>query len=117
LIKLRDPAIINESTASPDYEFLKIDVSRTHRINFSYLAYPPGDEILFTLSAFDHPEGGIHHELVLSVCAIVTDNCEGSFLSLTREGGRIEAGLDDVLATGHDYFYHVPHPNKCAIGS
>ncbi|KAG4429627.1 hypothetical protein IFR05_014888 [Cadophora sp. M221] len=111
LIKLRDPAIINESTASPDYEFLKIDVSRTHRINFCHPAYPPGDEILFTLSAFDHPEGGIHHGFALSVCAIVADNCEGGFLSLTREGGPIEAGLDDVLPTGHDYFYHVPYPN------
>jgi hypothetical protein len=53
---LRSP-IINESTANPNYDFLKIDVSRTHQINFCHPAYPPSDEILFTLSAFDHPEG------------------------------------------------------------
>jgi hypothetical protein len=114
-IKIRDPAVVNGSTASPDYDFLKVNVSASHRINICHPAYAPGDDILLTLAALDHPEGGIHHGFALSLCAIIADNCDG-YLTSTRYGDRIEAGFDDVLKAEHDYYYHVPHPGKCAMG-
>jgi hypothetical protein len=66
-IKIRDPAVVNGSTASPDYDFMKTDVSHSHRINIYHPAYAPGDDVLLTPSGFDHPEGGIHHGFALSL--------------------------------------------------
>jgi hypothetical protein len=114
-IKIRDAALVNVSTASPDYDFLKATVSDSHRINIRHPAYAPDDDILLTLDALDHCEGGIHHGFALGMCAIIADNCDG-YLTSTRYGDRIEAGFDDVLKAGRDYYYHVPHPGKCSIG-
>src|ERR1700722_6703067 len=91
--QIRDPAVINGSAASPDYDFLKADVSHSHRINICHPAYALCDDVLLTLSALDHPEGGIHHGFALSLCAIIADNCDG-YLTTTRYGNKIEAGFD-----------------------
>ena len=56
-IKIRDTAA--------DYDFLKAEVSDTHRISICYPAYAPGDDMLLTLSVLDCPEGGIHHGFAL----------------------------------------------------
>ena len=111
-IKIRNAAVLNGSTASRDYDFLKANVSASHRLNIRHPAYAPGYDVLFTLAALDHPEGGIHHGFVLSLFAIIADNCDG-YLTSTRYGDRIEAGFDDVLKAKHDYYYHVPHPSEC----
>jgi hypothetical protein len=107
-IKVRNAAVLNGSTTSPDYDFLKVSVSDSHRINIRHLVYAPGDDI-------DHPEGGIHHGFALSLCTIIADNCD-SYLTATRYGDRIEVGFDDVLKAEHDYYYHVLHPGECGSG-
>jgi hypothetical protein len=111
-IKIRNAAVLNGSTASGDYDFLKANVSASHRLNICHPAYEPGYDIRFTLAALDHRKGGIHHGFVLSLCAIIADNRDG-YLTSTRYGDRIEAGFDDVLKAEHDYYYHVPHPGEC----
>ena len=114
-IKIRNAAVLNGSTASGDYDFLKANVSASHRINIRHPAYAPDDDILLTLAALDHPEGGIHHGFALSLCAMIADNCDGYFTT-TRHGSKFEAGFDDVLKAEHDYYYHVRHPRECVIG-
>ncbi len=112
-IKLRDRSTLNGSTETLEYAFLKNELP-SHRINFRHPAYPPGSDLLFTLSAFDHAQGGIHHGFALSACAIIADNRDDGFLSVSREGlgQAVDVGIDDVLKAGQDYYYFVPPPGE-----
>lgn len=112
-IKLRSCAEVNVSTATEDYNFLKSLV--LHRIRFGHPAYPPGHDTLFTLPAFDHQNGGIHHGLALSICAVISNNRNDGFFSLDRDKNAtcIDAAVDDVLQVppqGKLYYFHVPAP-------
>jgi hypothetical protein len=79
----------------------------TLRINFRHPAYEPGDDLLFTLYAWDHAEGGLHYGLAHTACAIVAGNRHDGYLSATRNGLPLAAGDDSVLRLG-DYYFHVP---------
>ena len=88
-------------------------------INFRHPAYPPGDDLLFSLYASDHADGdsGLHHGLAHTACAIVAGNRHDGYLSESPCGGtRIEAAWDDVLL-GRDYYFHVPGSGNVALTS
>jgi len=99
-----------------EYAFLENEQAKTKRINFGHPAYPLGEDILFSLPAFDHPQGGIYHFLAKSICAIITDNRYDGYLSLSRAGDTeaVEAELDDILKipkNGGAYYYHLQTVN------
>lgn len=61
----------------------------------------------YSLYALDHELGGIHHGLAHTACALVAGNRHDGYLSESRGGNAINAGMDDVLHAG-DYYFHVP---------
>jgi hypothetical protein len=73
-MKIREHAKVNETTETPDYKYLKTDVTGRSKITFCHPAYEPGDNILFTLTGLDHEDGGIYHALAHNICAIIVDN-------------------------------------------
>lgn len=116
-IYLREPATVIPSPVPEQYEFLKAPIpQRKYRINFRHPAYDPDDNILFTLYAWDHAEGGIHHGLAHNACSIISDNRTDGYLSRTcdgEHGERIAASWDDVLPSAiSDYYFYVPYPSS-----
>jgi len=91
---------------SSHYSFLASSSGR-HRISYRHPACKRGDDVLFTLYARDHEEGGIHHGLAHTACAIIAGNRHDGYLLQLREGIPVAAGMDDVLPHG-DLFFHVP---------
>jgi len=112
-IKLRDPSGIFPAALPSHFSFLASGPGR-RRINFHHPAYEPNDDLLFTLYAWDHEEGGIHHGLAHTACAVIAANRPDGYLSQSREGTPVAVGIDDVLPVG-DYFFHVPRTGKCCI--
>lgn len=114
-IQIREPATVFLVPAPEHYEFLKAPTPQhKYRINFRHPAYEPDDNPLFTLYAWDHAEGGIHHGLAHNACSIFADNRTDGYLSTICDGEygeRVQAGWDDVLpATIVDYYFYVPYP-------
>jgi hypothetical protein len=64
-------------------------------------------DVLFSLYGFDTSDGGLHHGTACLACAIITGNAWDGYLSESRDGPRLDLGLDDVL-TGQDYWFHIP---------
>lgn len=114
-IRLREPATVIPCPLPQHYEFLRGPVPRRkYRINFRHPAYEPDDNILFTLYAWDHNDGGIHHGFAHNACSIFADNHTDGYLSQTCEGEhgeRIHVAWDEVLpAAVVDYYFYVPYP-------
>jgi hypothetical protein len=114
-IHIREPATVNLGPAPECYEFLKAPAPRRkYRVNFRHPAYGPDDSPLFTLYAWDHADGGIHHGFAHSACSIFADNRTDGYLSTTcdgEHGERVQAGWDEVLpAAVVDYYFYVPYP-------
>jgi hypothetical protein len=82
------------------------------RINFRHPAYEPDDDLLFSLYAWDHPDGGLHLGLAHTACAIVGANRYDGYLSESRQstGTSISSPSGDILR-GTDYYFHVPNPS------
>ena len=121
-VYVREPASLFPSPIPRQYEFLQAPVHhRKYRINFRHPAYAPDDNILFTLYAWDHDEGGIHHGLAHGACSIFAGNCTNGYLSRTcdgEHGERILAAWDEVLpAAIADYYFYIPYPlgTYCAL--
>lgn len=114
-IHIREPATVNLGPVPECYEFLKVPApQRKYRINFRHPAYGPDDNPLFTLYAWDHADGGIHHGFAHSACSIFADNRTDGYLSTTcvgDHGERVQAAWDEVLpAAVVDYYFYVPYP-------
>jgi hypothetical protein len=114
-IYIREAATVLPDPIPHPYKFLSApNPLDRYRINFRHPAYEPGDDLLFSLYAFDHAEGGIHHGLAHNACSIFADNHTDGYFSRTREGDggeRIQAAWDEVLpASAVDYYFYVPHP-------
>lgn len=74
-------------------------------VYFHHPAYPPQDDFLFSLYAWDCPDGGIYYAVAHNSCAIVAGNrFDGYF---TQGEHRIETAMDSVLPPGK-YFFHLP---------
>lgn len=111
-VQVREPAIVNLSPAPKCYEFLKAPTPpEKYRIKFWHPSY---NTPLFTLEAYDHADGGIHHGLAHSACSIFAENRTDGYLSTTRDGEhgkRVQAGWDAVLpAAAANYYFYVPYP-------
>jgi hypothetical protein len=110
---IREPATIVLGLVPEQCQFLKAPSPRhKYRINFRHPAYAPDDNLLFTLYAWDHAEGGLHHGLAHNACVIFANNRFDGYLSRTcngEHGERIETAWDDVLPAA-DYFFYVPYP-------
>lgn len=114
-IQIREPTAVIPGPIPEHYEFLKTPAPRRkYRINFRHPAYEPDDNPLFTLYAWDHAAGGIHHGLAHNACSIFADNRTDGYLSRICDGEygeRIQAGWDEVLpAAVVDYYFYVPYP-------
>lgn len=109
-VEIRSPLDPFEQRVPENYEFLKLDC-RHLRLVFHHPGYYPDDDELFFLYAWDRAEGGLHYGLAHNACAIIADNRHDGWLTATRDGPRIEVGLDNILPAG-DYWFHVPHPGK-----
>jgi hypothetical protein len=105
-VQVRESADVFPSALPHQYSFLA-KPPFNNRINLRHPAYEPGSDLLFTLYAWDCAEGGLQYGLVHTACAVVAANRHDGYLSRSREGGRVDTGLADVLSAG-DYFYHVP---------
>jgi len=88
----------NNGFAPPSIEFLHPGYPDTFKQN-----------LLLTLNATDHAEGGLHHRTAWLACAIIAGNAWTGYLSLTRERTRIVVD-DDELLTGSSYYFHIPRP-------
>lgn len=86
---------------------LNYTLSISHRVFFHHPAYEAEDDLLFSLHAWDHPDGGIYHAVAHNACAIIAYNRTDGYLSTTRNGAPIDAAMEDVLPSEH-YFFHVP---------
>lgn len=116
-VQLRPCAEVFRVDIPEHYRFLETAATaHKYRINFRHPAYPAQENILFTLYAWDHPDGGLHSGLAHNACSIIANNCANGYLTktwtITEEGGeRVDAGPDDVLPTAvADYYYYVPYP-------
>jgi hypothetical protein len=109
-VEIRPPPELFEQRVPENYQFLKRNC-RHLRVVFHHPGYSPDDDTLFFLYAWDQAEGGLHYGLAHNACAIIADNRHDGWLTATRDGPRIEAGLDEILPAGH-YWFHVPHPGK-----
>jgi len=106
-ILLRDPSTLFPTPLPAHYSFLSSAPGSRRRINIRHPGYEPEDDLLLTLYALDHEDGGIHHVLLHTTCAIISGNrCDG-YLSESCDGTPITAGMDDVLRAG-EYYFHVP---------
>jgi hypothetical protein len=71
-IHIREAATVRPGPIPQHYEFLKVPVPpRKYRINLRHPAYELDDNILLTLYAWDHTEGGIHHGLAHNACLLI----------------------------------------------
>ena len=83
--------------------------SSTRHIDFYHPAYTAAENRLLRLSAFDYPEGGLHHGLALDEITIIAANATNGFRSETRDGPPIIESRDAILKGTH-YFFIVPNP-------
>lgn len=90
--------------------------TNNHIIVFKHPAYPDEYEqnILLQLYAWDSPNGGLHAGTALLACALVACNAWNGYLTIERDGPRLELQDDDVLP-GQAYYFHVPTPSTTSV--
>ncbi|KAH0562857.1 hypothetical protein GP486_002530 [Trichoglossum hirsutum] len=109
-IQLRPPAPL------PAQEYL-YPIADNHVIKFKHPGYPEkfGQNILLQLYAWDSPNGGLHAGTALLACAIIACNAWDGYLTVERDGPKLELQYDDVLPI-QGYYFHVPRPEVESIG-
>lgn len=106
-IELRSVSSVYPGFPPDFYSFLAFSpVSR--RINFRHPAYPPENDLLFTLYAWDYAGSGLYYDFVYSACAIIAANRQNRYLSDSRERTTITADWGDILVFD-DYYFHIPN--------
>ncbi|KAL9594886.1 MAG: hypothetical protein Q9219_006778 [cf. Caloplaca sp. 3 TL-2023] len=81
----------------------------TKAVQIRHPGLPSTRNIIFHFNAYDHPQGGIHHQFAFTACAIVAGNQWDGYLSSTARGEPVGSFEDTPVLTEKDYFYH-PHP-------
>lgn len=86
--------------------------ANNHIIIFKHPAYPDEYEqnILLQLYAWDSPNGGLHAGTALLACTLIACNAWNGYLTIERDGLRLNLQEDDVLPAG-EYYFHVPRPS------
>ncbi|OAQ58068.1 HNH endonuclease domain-containing protein [Pochonia chlamydosporia 170] len=77
-------------------------IRESHQTFFLHPGYPEKHNILLILPALD--SGGIHHETARIACAILANSRWDGFLSLTKDGPKLEEPRDAVLPSRRYYF-------------
>ncbi|EFY91834.1 hypothetical protein MAC_02119 [Metarhizium acridum CQMa 102] len=77
-------------------------VRQSRQTFFLHPGYPDNHNILLILPALD--SCGIHHETARIACAILANSRWDGFLSLTRDGPKLEEHPDGVLLSRRYYF-------------
>ena len=95
----------------PPFALTSMPEKLNHYIKFRHPAYSSdtGNNVLLTLLACDHPEGGLHHETARIACGIVAGNAWNGYFAYSAGGEPIELGPDGILSE-KQYYFHVPHP-------
>ena len=80
-----------------------------HKIRFRHPGYPDTGNlnVLLTLYAFDHPDGGLHYGTAFLACAIVAVNAFNGYMTETRDGDKLEMEWDGLLLK-KEYYFNVP---------
>jgi hypothetical protein len=94
----------------PEFASESISNNSDHHIRFRHPAYPSTCNVLLILQAYDHPDGGLHHETARIACGIIAGNAWNGYFSETAGGQRLDLGPDGILRVGKNYFFHIPHP-------
>ncbi|KAI9679117.1 MAG: hypothetical protein M1829_001787 [Trizodia sp. TS-e1964] len=94
------------AVAAPENPLVNTSV---HSIRFRHPGYPPQSDLLLTLSAYDHLEGGLYHQTALDALSVVTGNMPGGYLTSTLDGSPITFPPHRLLRL-KDYWYHLPPP-------
>ncbi|KAL2357354.1 hypothetical protein BJ546DRAFT_802070, partial [Cryomyces antarcticus] len=89
--------------------------STLHRVSFHHPAYDSAR--LIELSAFDGPNGGIHHGTALLVCGIIAGNVWDGWLTEGRRGNRMDSDREERAQGPYKYavvpsFQHWPFPHE-----
>ena len=105
VLQLRQTPLL--TSASPE---AVISTSRGHKISFKHPGYSDdfGQNIIFTLHAPDHPNGGLHYGTALLGCAIDSGNAWDGYLTESRDGEMLQPGWDGLLL-GRSYYFYVPN--------
>lgn len=103
------------SVPSPIQEY-PYPTANKHIIIFKHPGYPDEYEqnILLQLYAWDSPNGGLHAGTALLACAIIACNAWDGYLTVERDGPKLEVQDDDVLSA-QEYYFHVPRPRMESI--
>ena len=78
-----------------------------HLIKFKHPAYTDESSTFLTLSAFDHPDGGLHYNTAKIACGIIAGNKWNGYFTAERGGQPIDTKDDDIIPCGTWYF-HLP---------
>ncbi|KAL8707354.1 MAG: hypothetical protein Q9220_007602 [cf. Caloplaca sp. 1 TL-2023] len=76
-------------------------------ISILHPGYPDHENCLFTFSACDHRDGGLHKNIPLTACAIVAGNTWLGYLSAERDGPPLPATIQVLRAK---FYYYYPYP-------
>src|SRR6266487_564593 len=89
-----------------------------HTINFRHPAYPDdfNQNILLTLYAFDHPDGGLHYGTAFLACALVAGNAWNGYFTTTVDGPKV-VKEDDQLLREKNYYFHVAEDQQASSSS
>ena len=92
----------------PEDNATTISTNPNHTITFSHPAYTGPSDILFTLPAFDHPNGGLDYETARVACGILANNRWNCYFTKERGGPEIKAqDINHMLPVG-SYFVYFP---------
>ncbi|KAI9768170.1 MAG: hypothetical protein M1840_005000 [Geoglossum simile] len=82
-----------------------------HRILFHHPGYSDDEDLLLVLSAFDYPDGGLHHQTALDALGIIAANATGGYLTESRDGPQISDHPHAPLRQ-KKYWFHVLPPKS-----
>lgn len=99
---------LRPSAPSPIQDDLSPTANK-HIVIFKHPGYPDEYEqnILLQLYAWDSSNGGLHAGTALLACAVIACNAWNGYLTVERDGPKLELQDDDVLSA-QEYYFHVP---------
>lgn len=83
------------------------------RINFRHPGYNDelNQNVMLRLYGFDHANGGVHHQMALTVCGIVACNTWNGYFTETRGGNKVEL-KDTPILESRNYYYFPSAPDS-----
>ena len=102
----------------PPFTVTSMSHNPAHETTFRHPAYSSesNKNVLFILKAYDHPEGGLHHETARVACGMVAGNVWSGYFAYSAGGEPITMGPNGILRVGRNCFFHVPDLRGLAEG-